>query len=268
MSDRLHRFLDASQKGPPSKPDSSPPPDEEPLSHDEKTDMLERDSADAGERSGAVRIAKSGGHANSDSNENYAQVGEQVASVLGAAHQAAEEIRKTALEEAERIRDEAREDAASMSEEARRAAERTRRESEALRAEADEYSKEARESADRYVAMSRQQVEDEATEQRAEVERQAREMQRAAERRARTIETEALQRRKAIIEEGERSEARLEQLLGVFRGMTSQLEDVLQAEQDANDAGGPAENGSGEDLAEELQPRRSRTGSASGGGSS
>jgi hypothetical protein len=254
----------------PSTPDDGPGPEVEPLPSESKDDKLELDSADARERSDAVKIARSatpgqGEQHQGEQHESYAEVGEQVASVLAAAQRAAEEIRATTLEEAERIRQEAVADAASTRDEAAKAAEQTRRESEALRAEAEEYSKEARDAADRYVATTRQQVEDEAAARRAESEREAAEMHRAAEQRARDVETEALHRRQAIIAEAERSEARLEQLLGVYRGMTSQLEELLASEQARTDA---ADEAPADELGDDLHPRGSREQSASQSGAS
>jgi vacuolar-type H+-ATPase subunit E/Vma4 len=266
---RQERLVYANLTARPSRPDVSPTPHVEPesLSSEPKDDKLELDSADAGERSDAMKIVKSATPDQDEQNESYAQVGEQVASVLAAAHRAADEIRANALEEAERIRDEAEADAASTRDEAGRAAEQTRSETEALRAEADEYSREAREAADRYVATTREQVEDEAANRRAESEQEAREKHRSAEQRARDIETGALERRKAIIEEAERSEARLEQLLGVCRGMTSQLEELLRADQAGGDAADAQDDNGDKEIAEDLRPRRSRTGPATESGS-
>jgi hypothetical protein len=263
MEDRPAEPLDPYGESPPPTGDDDPPSEGEPLPGEPKDDKLESDSADAAERSNAVKIARSATPEQGDQNENYAHVGEQVASVLAAAHQAADQIRATALEEAEQIREEANADAAATRDQAGRAAEQARRESEALRAEADEYSTEAHEAADRYVATTRQQVEDEAARRRAEIDREARESHRAAEQQARGIETEALERRRAIIEEAERSEARLEQLLGVFRGMTSQLEELLRPEPVADDAEAPDESVADE-FAQDLRPQRSRTEPATG----
>ena len=265
---RQGRLVYANLTARPSRPDVSPTPhvEPEPLSSEPKDDKLELDSADGGERSDAMKIVKPATPEQGDQSESYTQVGEQVASVLAAAQQAAQEIRTTALEEAERIRDEAEADAASTRDEAGRVEEQTRRKSEALRAEADEYGREAREAADRYVATTREQVEDEAASRRAESEQEALEKHRSAEQRARDIETEALQRRKAIIEEAERSEARLEQLLVVFRGMTSQLEELLRAEQ-AGGAADAQDDSGDEAIAEALRPRRSQTEPAGESGS-
>jgi hypothetical protein len=203
------------------------PSNREPMPAEPEDDELELDSADAAERSDAVKIARSATPEQGDQNESYAQVGEQVASVLAAAHQAAE----------------------------------------ALRAEADEYSREARAAADRYVATTRQQVEDEAAQRRAELDQEVREGHRAAEQRAQDIETEALQRRTAIIEEAKRSKARLAQLLGVYRGMTSQLEELLRAARAEDDAVEADDERAAGELANDLRPQRSRTEPASESGS-
>jgi hypothetical protein len=224
----------------------------EPLPAEPKRAKLELDSADPAERSNAMKIARSATPAEGDQNESYAQIGEQVASVLAAAQQAAEEIRTKALEEAEAIRAEAG-----------REAQQVRRESEALGAEADEYSRQTREAADGYVATTRQSVEEEAAQRRAELDQEVRETHRAAEQQAREIETEALKRRTAIIEEAKRSEARLEQLLGVYRGMTSQLEDVLRAARAEDDAVEVKDEQPSDELADDLRPKRSRPEAAS-----
>jgi len=265
---RQERLFQTNPKLRPSTPDDGPGRETEPLSSESKDDKL--DSADARERSEAVKIARpatpeQGEQDQDNQHESYAEVGEQVASVLAAAHRAAEEIRATALEEAERLRHEAEADAASKRDEAATAAEQTRRESEALRAEAEEHSREVREDADRYVATTRQQADDEAATRRAESEREAAEMRGAAEQRAREIETDALQRRKGIIAEAERSEARLEQLLGVCRAMTSQLEELLDPEQPGDDAEDKAD---ADELAEDLRPMARATQSTSESGAS
>ena len=205
-------------------------------------------------RSGTLRSTPD----KSKADESYAQVGEEVAAVLSSAHRAAEEIRESARQEAERIRAEANDKATSTLAEATLGAKQTRGESEQLRAEADEYSREAREAAERYVAETRQRIEDEAAERREEVDKQVRGIRRAAEEKARSLYTEALQRKKALIEEAGRSEARLQQLLDVFHGMTSQLEELVQAER-ARESGEANEQAPvRERLDEDLKPERAR----------
>jgi cell division septum initiation protein DivIVA len=254
----VHRRFEATAEPPILGPDDDRASDVEALPPQPKQDKLELDSTDAGERSDVVKIARSATPEEGASNESYAQVGEQVASVLAAAQQAAEEIRATALEEAEGVLNEAKADVYSTRDEAERTAQELRRESEALRADADEYSRETREAADRYVATMRQQVEDQVAERWAEAEHQAREIEHAAEQRARDIETQALERRKAIVEEAARFEGRLGQLLGVYRGMTSQLEELLDTERAADAADDRREDNAADELADDLRPRPSR----------
>jgi hypothetical protein len=193
--------------------------------------------------------------------EGYAAVGEQVGAVLTSAHHAAEQIRESARQDAARMSTEASDTAAATIAEASLDAERTRRESEELRAEADRYSKETREAADRYGAEARRKLDDEAAERRAEVEEQARRIRQAAEQQAKDL-VEAIHRQKALVQEAERSEARLQQLLGVFRGMTSQLEELVRAqpaaELDEKDAKKPepAEEGFEQALKPQRMPSR------------
>jgi hypothetical protein len=196
--------------------------------------------------------------ATSKADGSYAQVGEEVAAVLTSAHQAAEEIRESARQEAERIRAEANDKAESTLAEATQGAEQTRRESEKRRAEADDYSRETREAAERHVAEMRQRMEDEATKRRAEVDEQVREIRRAAEAKARNLQTEAVRRQKALIEEAGRSEARLQQLLDVFHGMTSQLEELVRAERAGESGEAEEQAAADERLDEELKPERAR----------
>jgi hypothetical protein len=147
------------------------------------------------------------------SGEGFAEVGERVGAVLTSAHEAAEQIRR----------------------------------------DAERYSKETREAADRYGAETRRKLDEEASQRRAEVEEEARRIRQAAEQKAKDLVTEAVSRQKALVQEAERSEARLQQLLGVFRGMTSQLEELVQPEPAAaSDEKGTAEEG----FEEALRPQR------------
>jgi hypothetical protein len=191
------------------------------------------------------------------SEESYAQVGEEVTAVLASAHRAAEKIRESARQEVERLRAEAKDKVAAMLTETNLDAERRRRESEKVRADADVYSKETRGAADRHVAETRVKIDKEAAQRRAEVDEQVRGIRRAAEQAARNLETEALQRQKALVREVGRAEARLQQLLGIFRGMTLQLEGLVSAES-ARRSGDEAEKTSvAEPLDEALKPRTS-----------
>jgi hypothetical protein len=190
--------------------------------------------------------------------ENYVQVGEQVTAVLTSAQQAAEQIRASAQQEAELIRAEANDKAAAMVAEATLDAEQRRRESDELRADADRYGEEKREAADRYLEETRSESDQEAARRRAEVDEQVRGIRRAAEQAAKELETEALERQKALVLQARRSEARLEQLLGVFRGMTSQLEELVQGEPAGKSGQAEGDEPDEESLDELLRPGSSR----------
>jgi hypothetical protein len=182
------------------------------------------------------------------------QVGEQVAAVLASAEHAAEQIRESARQDAERIRAEAKDEVATALSATKLEAERGRRESEKLRADADAYKKQTREAADRYVTETREKTETEVARWRAEVDEQVRGIRRAAELKAKDLETEARARQKTLLQQVARAEARLEQLLGIFRGMTSQLEGLVSTES-AGRSGDAEQNTSvAEPLDEALKP--------------
>jgi hypothetical protein len=185
------------------------------------------------------------------------QVGEQVAAVLVSAEQAAEQIRESARQDAERIRAEAKDKVAATLSETKLEAEQGRRENEKLRADADAYNKETREAADRYGTEVREKVDQEVAQWRAEVDEQVRGIRRAAKLRAQDLETEARARQKTLLEEVGRAEARLEQLLGIFRGMTLQLEGLVSAESAARSGDTKEKKSVAEPLDEALKPRPS-----------
>jgi DivIVA protein len=184
---------------------------------------------------------------------SYAQFGEEVVGVLTSAQQAAEQIRVSARDEAERVKAEANEQARATIAEAKREVDRIRRESEQVRAEADRYAKETRETADRDIAELRRRFEAETAKKRTELDQDLREVRRTAEQRAKELETVALQRQRALVQEASRSEARLEQLVGVFRGMTAQLEELVHAEREVKAS---EEEPAGEPLVDALKPQR------------
>jgi hypothetical protein len=191
------------------------------------------------------------------------QVGEQVAAVLVSAEQAAEQIRESARQDAERIRAEAKDQVAATLSETKLEAERGRRESEKLRADADAYNKQAREAADRYVTEMREKIDKDIARTRAEVDEQVRGIRRAAELRAKDLETEARARQKTLLQQVERAEARLEQLLGIFRGMTLQLEGLVSAGSAERSGDAEEKTSVAEPLDEALKPRPSASRSTS-----
>jgi hypothetical protein len=194
--------------------------------------------------------------------KNYDQFGEKVAAVLASAELAAEQIRQSAQQEADRLQTDAREKAAEQHAQTTREVERRRREIEQLRADADSYSKETRAGADRYDAETRMKLEKEVAERRAELDEHVRGVRRAAEHKARDIEADARRRQKAIIQEVERTDARLQQLLGIFRGMTTQLEGLVSTEPAGQPDDARPEGSGNEALDEALSPQRSPSRSA------
>jgi hypothetical protein len=191
------------------------------------------------------------------------QVGEQVAAVLVSAEQAAEQIRESARRDAERIRAEAKDEVATALSAANLEDERGRRESQKLRAEADEYNKRTREAADRYGTEMREKVDKEIAQTRAGVDEQVRGIRRAAELRAQDLESEARARQKTLLEQVARAEARLEQLLGIFRGMTSQLEGLVGTESAGRAGYTEQKTPVAQPLDEALKPRPSASRSPS-----
>ena len=185
------------------------------------------------------------------------EIGDQVTTILSSAKQAAEQLRESTRQEAERIREEAKQLAASALDGAKRHAERRREESDKLRAEAEAYSKTTLEAADQHAAETRRNTEEEAGKRRSEAEQEAREIHRAARQRAAELTTESRERQKVLVAEAERSEARLEQLLGVFRAMASQLEELVEPER-AEPPVAAGQAAAEEDLDEALKPQPAR----------
>jgi cell division septum initiation protein DivIVA len=183
------------------------------------------------------------------------QVGEHVAAVLGSAEEAAEKIRESARQDAERMRAETKDKVAATLSEVKLEAERGRRESEQLRADADAYNKQTREAADRYTTEMRVKIDEEVAQRRAEVDEQVREIEWAAKRKAKDVETEARARQKTLMQQVGHAEARLEQLLGIFRGMTLQLEDLVSAESAGRSGDAEEQASVAEPLDEALNPR-------------
>jgi cell division septum initiation protein DivIVA len=174
------------------------------------------------------------------------EIGEQVTTILASAKQAARQLREAARREAEQLRNEAKEEAAAVLERANADLRGVREESDRLREEAGAYSKDTRRAADRDAAETRRKFAEEAERRLAEASHEADGIVRAAKKRSQELANEAGQRRKALVREAERSEARLHQVLDVFRAMTSQLEELLENRR----AEAPAE-----ELDEALKPR-------------
>ena len=156
----------------------------------------------------------------------YEQVGEHVTAVLSSAHEAASRLRASATEEAEQIR-----------------------------AEAEAYAAKSRAAADAYSDEQREAAETKASAIVSEAEKRARSVRDAAQKDAVDTQREAVERRKALLEESERAEERLRNVLQVFRAMTERLENLVgetAKPRDVDARGNAAAEGTDGDLAEAL----------------
>jgi hypothetical protein len=189
------------------------------------------------------------------------EVGDQVAVILSSAKQAAQRLQESARQEADSIRAQAEQEAGARHDEAERELARKREEDATLRAEAEAYARSTREAADRHATETRRKLKEESAKQRATAEQEANEIRRAAKRQSEQLVSEAFQRQKGLTAEVKRSEARLEQLLGVFCAMTSQMEGLLEVDrgrvsgEEARAEAAPV----AEELGEALRPQPLRS---------
>lgn len=185
---------------------------------------------------------------------DYTEVGEKVGAVLASAQEAAEQMLASARADAERIRSDAQEQAAKMTAAAKDEAERMQSESVKLRREADDYRDETHAAADGYAAGARAEGEAEAGRRVAEADEKAQAIVAEAEQRARHVEQEEARRQEALAAAAKRYEERLQSLLGVFRGMSTELEGLLHPAR--RDAEPKAEAPVSEALEDALRPER------------
>lgn len=150
-------------------------------------------------------------------------VGRQVATVLAAAQQAAEEIRQEATREGEHIRAEADAEAGR----ARANASDVLREAERQRSEAEKYVAETRAVVDSYADERRREAENEAEKIKSRAEGEGRAIIKAAERRAKEIEEAAQRRGDELAEESIKVEEWLREVLSASQTVSEHLEDVL-----------------------------------------
>jgi hypothetical protein len=189
----------------------------------------ERSDQEAADESEVAVDAGAEAHAIGDAGD-YAQVGEHVAAVLTSARQAAAELLAAARADAQRRHAEAQQKAEDTVDAARREADRLLDEAARIHSEAEAQSEETRASAEAYTEAARLLAEDERAKTLADAEESARAIRAEAERHAREIGTDALQRHEALVRDVGRSEERLQDLLTVFRAMTSELEALVKTE--------------------------------------
>jgi hypothetical protein len=170
----------------------------------------------------------------------YHQVGEEVTAVLTAAEHAAAQIREAALQQAERTRLDADEKAAAALAEVQ-----------ARRAEADSYSEETRAAADAYAVETRRNSEEQAAKSVSQAEERARQIRAQAEQTASDLQAEALRRRDDLAKGAEAMEVRIESMRTVFRGVVTELEELLPADRRGADEPEPRAD---ERLDEALKP--------------
>lgn len=147
---------------------------------------------------------------------DYAELGEHVASVLETATAAAAKIGEDAREEARKLAERTKEKAAEVIDTARREADKVSAEAKHLRAEAEKETRELRQRVNEYLAEKREEAETEASEILPRAKREASELTRAAQ-----------ERRSALDQNVALTEERLRQLVGGLRDLAGRLEELL-----------------------------------------
>ena len=169
-----------------------------------------------------------------EAHADVTNVGEEVGAVLKSAQEAAARIRGNAQEEAERVRAEAESVAAAVVAEARQAAEADRAESTRIRAEAEAYARDTRAAADAFAEQRQGDAEREAAQIASDAERRLADADAKVEQTIRQATAMERERIEALQAEVAHYEERLDSILVVFRGVTSQLEDLLRKRQRAD----------------------------------
>jgi hypothetical protein len=164
-----------------------------------------------------------------------AAVGTEVQTILLSAKEAAAKIRRSAEEEAERIRNEAMSAAEAESGEAKRSAEATRTEVDRIRAEAEAYAMHTQTAADAAAEQRLSEADRQAAQILDEVERRRDAVDAELAHKVEQTEEEARQRVEMLSAEIERQEERLDSILVVLRGMSSQLAGVLGRQEESDD---------------------------------
>jgi vacuolar-type H+-ATPase subunit E/Vma4 len=166
-------------------------------------------------------------HETAPATADVSGVAAEVGSVLKSAEEAAANIRRLAQEEATKLREEAKAAAEAEVAEARRIADAERADGQRMRAEAGSYAEETRAAADAHAKQVTAEAEREAEEIRRDAEARLARVDAEVEARVRQAEQQARDRLETLQTEADRYRERLESLLVVFRGMSSQLEERL-----------------------------------------
>jgi hypothetical protein len=159
---------------------------------------------------------------------------EQIGAILQSAEAAAAAIRAEAVAKAEEIAraavEEGKRHLAKVEEEGKRHLAKVEEEAARIRNAAEEATKEAKSAAESYGATQRQEAEQSVRQMLARAEAQARAMRQASEGMARQIEEEAREREEKLRAQMRPLETSLRRALDAFRGITAQLEDLLDGE--------------------------------------
>jgi vacuolar-type H+-ATPase subunit E/Vma4 len=215
----------------PQPSDGEPPmPTEESLTDDTASSLKQRiDEYDPAAPQAEV--------AHHDAKPDLDDVGAEVGTVLKSAQEAATRMRGQARDEATRIREEAKAAAAAELDEARRLRQEAEAEAERIRVEAAAHAEQLKTDAEYEAEQTREEA-------RLRFEQADQEV----EERLRKAEGDARRRRDELETESQRYHERLEKMLGVFHGMSSQLEDLLSPQ------GEGAESATQPTLEDALQP--------------
>jgi cell division septum initiation protein DivIVA len=154
---------------------------------------------------------------------DYDGIGKRVIGILEAAEVAAAQIRADATETAAEIRKAAEAEAAVYLQKAERDAAK-------VRSDAEESARETRGTADAFVESERQEARDRAREIVTEAESRARALREAAEESVRQVEIAARERGEVLRAQVQPLEENLRRALDAFRGITGQLQELLDAQ--------------------------------------
>jgi hypothetical protein len=164
-----------------------------------------------------------------------AAVATEVQTVLVSAQDAAAKIRRRAEEEAEEILNEARAAAEAEAADANRSAEVARTEADRIRAEAEAYATDARSAADVAAEERVSEADRQAEQILEEVQRRRDALEAEFAQKVEQTDAEASQRVETLGAEIERQEERLNNILVVLQGMSSQLAAVLHRQETSDD---------------------------------
>jgi hypothetical protein len=156
----------------------------------------------------------------SESLLDHGDVVARISEILKSAESAAEAIRAEAVAKAQEIARGAEQQGQSLLSKAKEEAAR-------IRTEAQEAAKEAKSAADSYGARQRREAEERVQQILGQAEAQARATRQAAEEMARQIEAAAREREEQLNAQMRPLEANLRRALDGFRGITAQLEELL-----------------------------------------